>query len=80
MVSGRLYGPSLFPAALDLVYAAAKAGIPIIGAGGVVSHCRGGGHDGGRRNRRPDGFATLAARRNKKSLVMMTRLFGLVEV
>ena len=37
MVSGRLYGPSLFPAALDLVYAAAKAGIPIIGAGGVGS-------------------------------------------
>jgi dihydroorotate dehydrogenase (NAD+) catalytic subunit len=36
-VSGRLYGPSLFPAALDLVYAAAKARIPIIGAGGVVS-------------------------------------------
>ena len=36
-VSGRLYGPSLFPASLELVYAAAKAGIPIIGAGGVVS-------------------------------------------
>jgi dihydroorotate dehydrogenase len=36
-VSGRLYGPSLFPASLDLVYAAAKAGIPIIGAGGVGS-------------------------------------------
>jgi dihydroorotate dehydrogenase (NAD+) catalytic subunit len=37
MISGRLYGPSLFPAALDVVYAVAKAGIPIVGAGGVVS-------------------------------------------
>ena len=36
-VSGRLYGPSLFPASLELVYAAAKAGIRIIGAGGVCS-------------------------------------------
>lgn len=35
--SGRLYGPSLFPKALDLVYAAARAGIPIIGAGGVFA-------------------------------------------
>jgi dihydroorotate dehydrogenase len=37
MVSGKLHGPSLFPAALDLVYAAAKAGLPVIGAGGVGS-------------------------------------------
>jgi hypothetical protein len=36
-VSGRLYGQSLFPTSLELVSAGAKAGIPIIGAGGVVS-------------------------------------------
>ena len=32
---GRLYGPSLFPRALEVVYAAGKLGLPIIGAGGV---------------------------------------------
>jgi dihydroorotate dehydrogenase len=37
MVSGRLFGPSLFPLALDTVRSAAKAGLPIIGAGGVAS-------------------------------------------
>jgi len=36
-VSGRLFGPSLYPLALDAVRSAAKAGIPIIGAGGVAS-------------------------------------------
>jgi dihydroorotate dehydrogenase len=36
-ISGRLFGPSLFPLALDLVHHAVKAGIPIIGGGGVVS-------------------------------------------
>lgn len=35
LVTGRLYGPSLFPRALDTVYSAAKLGLPIIGAGGV---------------------------------------------
>jgi dihydroorotate dehydrogenase (NAD+) catalytic subunit len=35
VVSGRLYGPSLFPQALDMVNNAVKLGLPIIGAGGV---------------------------------------------
>ena len=34
-ITGRLYGPSLFPQTLDVVNNAAKLGIPIIGAGGV---------------------------------------------
>lgn len=37
IVSGRLYGPSLFPQSLDAVSSAARLGIPIIGAGGVWS-------------------------------------------
>lgn len=35
LVTGRLYGPSLFPRALETVYSAAKLGFPVIGAGGV---------------------------------------------
>jgi dihydroorotate dehydrogenase (NAD+) catalytic subunit len=35
ITTGRLYGPSLFPRALETVYSAAKLGLPIIGAGGV---------------------------------------------
>jgi dihydroorotate dehydrogenase len=35
VVTGRLYGPSLFPRTLETVYSAAKLGFPIIGAGGV---------------------------------------------
>lgn len=35
MITGRLYGPSLFPQTLETVYSAAKIGLPIIGAGGV---------------------------------------------
>jgi dihydroorotate dehydrogenase (NAD+) catalytic subunit len=35
VTTGRLYGPSLFPRALETVYSAAKLGLPIIGAGGV---------------------------------------------
>jgi dihydroorotate dehydrogenase (NAD+) catalytic subunit len=35
-ISGRLFGPSLFPLAMDVVQSAAKAGLPIIGAGGVA--------------------------------------------
>jgi hypothetical protein len=37
IVTGRLYGPSLFPRALETVFSAAKLGLPIIGAGGVWS-------------------------------------------
>lgn len=35
IITGRLYGPSLFPQTLETVYSAAKLGLPIIGAGGV---------------------------------------------
>ncbi len=35
LLTGRLYGPSLFPQTLETVYSAAKIGLPIIGAGGV---------------------------------------------
>jgi dihydroorotate dehydrogenase (NAD+) catalytic subunit len=35
LVTGRLYGQSLFPRSLDIVRSAAMIGIPIIGAGGV---------------------------------------------
>jgi len=35
LITGRLYGPSLFPQTLETVYSAAKLGLPIIGAGGV---------------------------------------------
>lgn len=37
IITGRLYGPALFPRALETVYSAAKLGLPIIGAGGVWS-------------------------------------------
>jgi dihydroorotate dehydrogenase (NAD+) catalytic subunit len=37
IVTGRLYGPGLFPQALDTVVNAAKLGLPIIGSGGVHS-------------------------------------------
>jgi dihydroorotate dehydrogenase len=35
LVTGRLYGQSLFPRALDAVRSAAMIGLPVIGAGGV---------------------------------------------
>ena len=35
LITGRLYGQSLFPRALDIVYSAARLDIPIIGSGGV---------------------------------------------
>jgi dihydroorotate dehydrogenase (NAD+) catalytic subunit len=35
VVHGRLYGPVLFPQALEAVYTVVQAGIPVIGAGGV---------------------------------------------
>jgi len=37
LITGRLYGPSLFPQTLETVHSAAKLGLPIIGAGGVWS-------------------------------------------
>jgi len=37
MARGRLFGPSLFPQSLEIVSAAAKLGLPVIGAGGVYS-------------------------------------------
>ena len=37
LISGRLFGPSLFPQSLDLVHSAARLGLPIIGAGGVYT-------------------------------------------
>jgi dihydroorotate dehydrogenase (NAD+) catalytic subunit len=37
LVTGRLYGPSLLPRALDVVRSAAMVGLPVIGAGGVWS-------------------------------------------
>lgn len=37
LITGRLYGPSLFPHTLETVFSAAKLGLPIIGAGGVWS-------------------------------------------
>ena len=35
LITGRLYGQSLFPHSLDIVRSAAMIGMPIIGAGGV---------------------------------------------
>ncbi len=37
MLSGRLYGPGLFPLALETVRQIARQGAPVIGAGGVYS-------------------------------------------
>jgi len=37
IITGRLYGPSLFPQTLETVSNAAKLGLPIIGSGGVWS-------------------------------------------
>ncbi len=35
LITGRLYGPSLFPQSLETVRRLAGAGVPVIGAGGV---------------------------------------------
>ncbi|MDQ2692832.1 MAG: nitronate monooxygenase, partial [Chloroflexota bacterium] len=35
LITGRLYGPSLFPHTLEIVHSASRLGLPIIGAGGV---------------------------------------------
>ncbi len=37
LISGRLYGPALFPQVLDLIQNAVKLGLPVIGAGGVYA-------------------------------------------
>jgi dihydroorotate dehydrogenase (NAD+) catalytic subunit len=37
LVSGRLYGPGLLPRSLEIIHAAARLGLPIIGAGGLSS-------------------------------------------
>ncbi|HET6845700.1 MAG TPA: hypothetical protein VFH29_02640 [Anaerolineales bacterium] len=37
VVSGRLFGPSLFPPALELLLSARKLGLPMIASGGVAS-------------------------------------------
>jgi dihydroorotate dehydrogenase (NAD+) catalytic subunit len=37
LVSGRLYGPAVFPIALATLAATARAGVPVIGGGGVYS-------------------------------------------
>ncbi|MBX3037093.1 MAG: hypothetical protein KF758_09275 [Anaerolineales bacterium] len=37
LITGRLYGKSLFPRSLDIVRSAGMIGLPIIGAGGVWS-------------------------------------------
>ena len=37
VITGRLYGPSLFPQILEAVHSAVKIGIPLIGSGGVYS-------------------------------------------
>jgi dihydroorotate dehydrogenase (NAD+) catalytic subunit len=34
-ISGRLYGPAIFPLALETVRSLARSGIPVIGAGGI---------------------------------------------
>ena len=36
-VSGRLFGPSLFPQSLELVSSAGRLGLKVIGSGGVTS-------------------------------------------
>jgi len=35
LITGTLFGPSLFPQSLETVFSAVKLGLPIIGAGGV---------------------------------------------
>ena len=37
LITGRLYGPSLFPQTLERVSSAVKLGLPVIGAGGIWS-------------------------------------------
>lgn len=37
LTSGRLYGPANLPRSLEIVYTAARLGMPVIGAGGLYS-------------------------------------------
>jgi dihydroorotate dehydrogenase len=37
LISGRLFGPALFPQSLELVHSATRLGLPIIGGGGVYT-------------------------------------------
>jgi dihydroorotate dehydrogenase (NAD+) catalytic subunit len=37
LISGRLFGPALFPRSLEVVHSAARLGLTIIGAGGVYT-------------------------------------------
>lgn len=37
LITGRLFGPALFPRSLDIVNSAARLGLPVIGAGGVYT-------------------------------------------
>jgi len=37
LITGRLYGPSLFPQTLETVHSAARIGLAVIGSGGVWS-------------------------------------------
>ncbi len=37
LITGRLFGPSLFPQAFEIVRSAARLGMPIIAAGGIYS-------------------------------------------
>ncbi len=37
LITGRLYGPSLFPQSLETVRRLAGAGVPVIGAGGIYT-------------------------------------------
>ncbi len=38
LVTGRLFGPALYPKSLEIVYSASRLGLPMIGAGGVRSN------------------------------------------
>jgi dihydroorotate dehydrogenase len=37
LISGRIFGPALFPRSLKAVHSAARLGLPVIGAGGVYT-------------------------------------------
>ncbi len=37
LTTGRLFGPALYPKALEITYSAARLGLPIIASGGVLS-------------------------------------------
>ena len=41
LLHGRLYGPALFPQALEKVHALAQAGLQVVGAGGLYTRAQG---------------------------------------